>query len=78
MTSPSTITARSDSLRPQPHPFRVGAYFDALVRVRLALFAAALTGCSAHDYSFACGLIAGFPIGFCFMGWVWAVSRRAA
>ena|SRR5688572_21213735 len=34
-------------------------------------------GCSAHDYSFACGLVAGFPLGFCFMGWLWAVSRRS-
>jgi hypothetical protein len=45
---------------------------------RLTILAALiLTGCSAHDYSFACGLIAGFPIGFCFMGWLWAVSRRS-
>lgn len=76
MTPPSTITARSDSLRPRPAAPALRVYRTRAGVVVVALFAA-LTGCTAHDYSFACGLVAGFPIGFVFMGWLWAVSRRS-
>lgn len=63
MTTPPTITARSDSLRPRPDDAPALRSELRAGIVVVALFALALSGCSAHDYAFTCGLVAGVLIG---------------